>query len=742
MKKKYFIFIVTMLVIGFAAVATNLIVKGIAKISFNKEDFQVIFTAAIPEDGGSAEISDDKKSISYTSKDLINIGDEASLDYTITNNSRNYDAQVNVLITDEMGESVSSEYFLLSDTIKPNEIVPSMSSTSGRIVIKMVKPTIDNYEKKFIVTIKSNPIERDSLAEGEPKEDYFLGVSYGDDTGITEFKFNDETLEKVDNEQYNYYDEITIDKEVNNIPVELNTVNTKAAINIEKLANIDDESGQLITGKTLPINDGYNYYKFTIISANEKKENVIILCIKIIKEYTITYNLNGGHADNKSSYNYFTDTFKLTNPERLGYKFLGWTGTDEGDNITINQGSTGDKEYTANWEIINYSITITYNGGSATNPTSYNVETPTFTLANPTKTGYNFTGWSGDVTGKTVTINQGTVGNKSYTANYSIKSYTVTNSVVKGSVGSDSLSIEYGGTKTLKVTPNTGYYLQSGSCTNGYTITNMNTGTSNTAAQTVTIKNNSKDSDSTCTFTNKARTFTLTYNVNGGAALSTTTKTITYDATYGTLATPTRTGYNFVGWYTAATGGSKIETTTKVTVLANQTIYAHWSKTTITKGDPVHDFGSTKDWIVYSVSGTNVVIFSKNPVGSWTETSEAPATEISRINTAAQSYSPKNSGGTVRATASNMTLSQIASYIGTSLALNSTITNTLFNTGNYWTGQNCTEKYGGPYYVSGGLVRYAYYSDAYVDTFSLRPIATISSANLSWNVDNKYWEVK
>ena len=66
-----------------------------------------------------------------------------------------------------------------------------------------------------------------------------------------------------------------------------------------------------------------------------------------------------------------------------------------------------------------------------------------------------------------------------------------------------------------------------------------------------------------------ANTYTVTYNVNGGNALSTTTKSVTYDGTYGTLATPTRTGYDFSGWYTAASGGSKIESTTKVSITAN-----------------------------------------------------------------------------------------------------------------------------------------------------------------------------
>ncbi len=70
--------------------------------------------------------------------------------------------------------------------------------------------------------------------------------------------------------------------------------------------------------------------------------------------------------------------------------------------------------------------------------------------------------------------------------------------------------------------------------------------------------------------------YTLTFNANGGVC-SSTSKTVIKNSTYGTLPTPTRSGYSFDGWYTAATGGTKITSSTKVTITANQTLYAHWT---------------------------------------------------------------------------------------------------------------------------------------------------------------------
>ena len=68
--------------------------------------------------------------------------------------------------------------------------------------------------------------------------------------------------------------------------------------------------------------------------------------------------------------------------------------------------------------------------------------------------------------------------------------------------------------------------------------------------------------------------YTLTYNNNGGTGC--TNKQVTYNSDYGTLCTPTRTGYYFLGWYTAASGGTQISSSTVFKNAFNTTIYAHW----------------------------------------------------------------------------------------------------------------------------------------------------------------------
>lgn len=66
-----------------------------------------------------------------------------------------------------------------------------------------------------------------------------------------------------------------------------------------------------------------------------------------------------------------------------------------------------------------YSITYTDVDQAELNPTTYTIETETFTLVNPTRDGYKFIGWTGsngDAPEMTVTIEKGTIGDLNFTA--------------------------------------------------------------------------------------------------------------------------------------------------------------------------------------------------------------------------------------------------------------------------------------------------------------------------------------
>lgn len=92
------------------------------------------------------------------------------------------------------------------------------------------------------------------------------------------------------------------------------------------------------------------------------------------------------------------------------------------------------------------------------------------------------------------------------------------------------------------------------------------TATATTGTFTVTSKSESV-----------AKTYTVTFNANGGS-VGTTSKTVTAGTFYGSLPTPTRNGYTFDGWYTDSSSGTRITSTSKVSLTRNQTLYAHWTK--------------------------------------------------------------------------------------------------------------------------------------------------------------------
>ena len=118
----------------------------------------------------------------------------------------------------------------------------------------------------------------------------------------------------------------------------------------------------------------------------------------------------------------------------------------------------------------------------------------------------------------------------------------------------------------------------------------------------------------TATITTNVTSLVLTYNNNGGSGCY--SKTIVKGGTYGTLCTPIRDGYSFDGWYTAASGGTKITSSTSVTVTANQTIYAHWTAST----NPVITFNpdGNSSYVRGNVSSTINVSKGSNDLDSST----------------------------------------------------------------------------------------------------------------------------
>ena len=123
----------------------------------------------------------------------------------------------------------------------------------------------------------------------------------------------------------------------------------------------------------------------------------------------------------------------------------------DGQNYTMGVNS----EYVlyAMWKIKTYTIEYNLNNGTApSNKQSYTVETESFTLENPLRDGYTFIGWSGtDIADKStaVTIEKGSIGNKSFTANWQANTNVLHFNANGGDGNMDNMSIKTDETKTL-----------------------------------------------------------------------------------------------------------------------------------------------------------------------------------------------------------------------------------------------------------------------------------------------------
>lgn len=124
----------------------------------------------------------------------------------------------------------------------------------------------------------------------------------------------------------------------------------------------------------------------------------------------------------------------------------------------------------------------------------------------------------------------------------------------------------------------------SASASSGYTFKGWYTNSACTSGEqtanpyeTSTSKNEARTDQYWAKFTpNK---YTVTYDQKGGSGAP-ASKEVTFDAAYGSLAEPTKTGYTFDGWYTAASGGTKVTASTTVTTASDHKLYAHWTANT------------------------------------------------------------------------------------------------------------------------------------------------------------------
>ena len=300
--------------------------------------------------------------------------------------------------------------------------------------------------------------------------------------------------------------------------------------------------------------------------------------------YTLTINPNGGIWNNTTSNSTKTGTtnskLSIANPTPKGYTVS--FNSNGGNNVNS---ITSQRTFT-NWSLSGSGsisgTTYTFGSGNATLTANYN--NGSITLPSATKAGHKFKGWYSNGCGTTFIGNAG-------------ESYTPTSNVTLKACYSYYAYI-------LDVYPNGGTWNGTTEKTRIEPLANPkpsiygNTDYTGKIGSTIEIPNPIPPSG-----------YTVSFNTNGGGSISSITSTKSFNGwnnsspgtfsgttyTYGegsgyitanyknnsvNLPKPTKSGYTFGGWYTASSGGTKVNNT--YTPTGNITLYAHWSANSYT----------------------------------------------------------------------------------------------------------------------------------------------------------------
>ena len=189
-----------------------------------------------------------------------------------------------------------------------------------------------------------------------------------------------------------------------------------------EIAPIMQDYGTAITAPADPTREGYTFIGWDReIPETMPAENITLKARWEINQYTITFDTAGGSEIAPITQDYGTQITTPEAPTREGYTFIGWDReiptTMPAENMTV----------TAQWEIIQYTITFDTTGGSEIAPITQDYGTAITAPADPTREGYTFIGWD-KVIPTTMPAENMTV-----TAQWEINQYTITFDTAGGS---------------------------------------------------------------------------------------------------------------------------------------------------------------------------------------------------------------------------------------------------------------------------------------------------------------------
>ncbi len=283
-------------------------------------------------------------------------------------------------------------------------------------------------------------------------------------------------------------------------------------------------------------------------------------------EYTVTFNSQGGSAVVSETVAFDGMVTEPADPTRPGYTFNGWFDAGSGGTLWDFGATTVTSTMTlfAQWSAIDYTVTFNSQGGSAVGAETVNYGDLVPEPSEPTFVGRTFDGWFDAASGGNLWDfgADGATGDLTLYAQWTDITFTVTFDSQGGSAVSSEIVV-YDNLATEPAVPT-----RTGHTFNGW-FTASSGGTAWDFATDTLLADQMLYAQWT------AIDYTVSFDSTGGSAV--VSEIVAFGETVTEPTEPTRSGYAFLGWFDAASGGTQWDFATDA-VAGDLTLYAHWAE--------------------------------------------------------------------------------------------------------------------------------------------------------------------